>query len=475
MVHPGNGTALQVECGTRSNHPAPSGPGNSSLSLAELLASLSCALDLTEGQPMGHAVRTCLIGLRLADELQLTEQQVASLHLTLLLKDAGCSSNAARMFALFGCDDLLAKKDAKVRDWCRISEAVQYAARHTAPGASFPERLRKMVDLLRLPGRVMDVLTEARCTRGADIARACGLGEEAAEAILNLDEHWDGQGAPQRRAGVEIPLLARIACLAQTMEVFAATYGVEGAYKVARSRAGRWFDPEIVRAAEGFESDTVFWQAAMFDPRALLADRTGPLLQGRLSEVGIDRVCDAFAVIVDAKSPFTAAHSSRVADVAVRMADHLGLSEERRVTLRRAALLHDLGKLAVPNTILDKPGELTPDEFAIIKRHPLDTERVLLPISAWSDVTRIAVAHHEKLDGSGYCRGWAASDLDLDMRVLAVADMYDAITTSRPYREAMPIEDSLALLSAEAERGRLDSDCVAAVRDCSSGACPIST
>ena len=434
-----------------------------SLTLSCLLSSLSRALDLTEGQPMGHAVKTCLIGLRIGTALGVPDDMLASLHLALLLKDAGCSSNAARMFAVFGCDDQEAKQDAKIRDWCRLTEAVKYAVRHTAPTAPFPERLRRLRELTRMPGRVMDALTEARCTRGAGIARQLGLDPLAAEAIYCLDEHWDGRGAPLGRAGQEIPLLARLGGLAQTIEVFATTFGPAEAFAVARRRAGQWFDPMLVRASEPLEHDARFWEALNAFPLRLLEEWTGDLLRDRLSDADVDNVCDAFASIVDAKSSFTAEHSSRVSDIAVQTGCRLGFPAERLVELRRAGLLHDLGKLAVPNLILDKPGALTGEEFAVIQRHPFYTEQVLMNIPSFARITEVAAAHHEKLDGSGYFRGLSAPDLDFDMRVLAAADMYDALTADRPYRPAMPREQALALLEKEARHGRMDPDCIAAL------------
>lgn len=438
--------------------------GSLPLSLASLLSSLSYALDLTEGQPMGHAVRTCLIGMRIGAALGLSEDSLSHLHYALLLKDAGCSSNSARMFAIFGCDDLSAKYDAKISDWCRLSEAVKYAVTHTMPNAPMWERLQKMRELMRIPGRVMDALTQARCTRGADIARSLNLGEETSAAIFNLDEHWDGHGAAHAKKGEEIPLLARIACLAQTMEVFATTFDVSRAYAVARERSGRWFDPQVVRAAQSFENDGPFWKAVRDNPRALLEETTRPALQGKITETSIDAVCSAFAAIVDAKSSFTGEHSSRVCGYADEIAEEMGLGDERRTLLRRASLLHDLGKLAVPNLILDKPDRLTEEEFAVVKRHPYHTEQILKNIEGFERLTRIAAAHHEKLNGTGYFRGLFADDLDLDMRILAVADIFDALTAKRPYRDALPLEKVFQILDKDAGIA-LDADCIAALKN----------
>ncbi|WP_395088328.1 HD domain-containing phosphohydrolase [Armatimonas sp.] len=334
------------------------------LSLVTLLASLSYALDLTEGQPMGHAVRTCLIGLRLARELGIVGEERDNLHLALLLKDAGCSSNAARMFALFGGNELLAKQDSKIHDWRRMSEAIKFALRHAAPQEGLAKRIAQLKELSRQPVRVMDVLTEARCTRGAEIANLLGLSPAVSEAIHALDEHWDGEGAPYHRRGNTIPLLARIACLSQTLEVFATTYGTVRAYKVLAQRSGTWFDPELVRAAQAFACDTTFWDGVRNQPEVLLRLKTSERLHRQVTEASLDSVCAAFAQIVDAKSSFTGEHSLRVADYAEQLAKTLGIGEVRCATLRRAALLHDLGKLAIPNLILDKPSRLTDGEKA---------------------------------------------------------------------------------------------------------------
>lgn len=431
-------------------------------SLTAVLGSLSRALDLTEGQPMGHAMRACLIALRIADLIGLSERDRSALHLTVLLKDAGCSSNAARMFAIFGCDDITAKSDSKVNDWCRLSEAVTFAVTHTAPHASIRERLTKLSELMRLPGRVMDTLTEARCTRGANIALSLGLPTVVADAIYHLDEHWDGQGAPHGRPGNEIPLLARIASLAQTLEVFVTTYGVPRAFSVVRHRSGRWFDPDLVRAVTVLEADHAFWQACAQNTEITLERATQGLHDERMTETSLDAVCDAFAGIVDAKSSFTAQHSSRVATVADQIAVRLGFDIQRRTTLYRAALLHDLGKLAVPNLILDKPSSLTREEFDVVRQHPHFTERVLAPVPQFARLCEIAASHHEKLDGSGYYRGVSAPDMDLDMRVLVVADIYDALIAERPYRAAMPLEKVFAILDSQAG-STLDADCVEAL------------
>ena len=157
-------------------------------------------------------------------------------------------------------------------------------------------------------------------------------------------------------------------------------------------------------------------------------------------------MAEAFAQVIDAKSPYTARHSERVAEIAVATATTLGFPDESLRDLRRAGLLHDIGKLAISNLILDKPGKLTEEEFAAVKRHPLVTEQILRRVTRFADIADIAAAHHEKLDGSGYHRGVRGDELGLPARVLAVADIFEAMTADRPYRQPMEMEQALELM-----------------------------
>ena len=433
------------------------------LSLADILSSLSFALDLTSGQPMGHAQRTCLIGTRIATELHLPEKDQKSLYCALLMKDAGCSSNAARMYEIFGSDDIAAKQMSKVTDWSNLIEATKYVAAMTLPNKSILARAKRILHIATHQDETSGALMEARCNRGARIARAIGLGEPAVEVIENLDEHWDGNGGPKHQKGSEIPLLGRIACLSQTLEVFAKTFDVETAYAMLRKRSGKWFDPELVRVAMSFRNDGAFWHSVVNQTRDAMSVLDIHAAIETATDDRIDAICNAFAQIVDAKSPFTAEHSSRVRDYSVEMARDLGIEGKRLTTLRRAALLHDIGKLGVSNTILDKPGKPTDEEWASIRKHPLYTSQILQQIRGFERLTEIAAAHHERLDGKGYFRGLTGDVLDLDMRILAVADVFDALSAERPYRGALDLKDVFGILNKDSGTA-LDASCISALR-----------
>src|ERR1700759_5621237 len=161
------------------------------IALSELIGALSSALDVAEGEPPGHAARSCLIGMRLADELRLDPDARSDLFYALLLKDAGCSANAAHMAALFGADDQVAKRTSKLVDWSRPMSAFMWSVKPVAPDGSLMARTDRL-RAIRAEGRVTRSLMRARCPRGPDLARKLGFWEATAEAIRALDEHWDG-------------------------------------------------------------------------------------------------------------------------------------------------------------------------------------------------------------------------------------------------------------------------------------------
>lgn len=439
---------------------------------AEVLSALSFALDLTEGQPPGHAVRSCAIGMHLGHELGLPLEALADLYYALLIKDAGCSTNSSKMMQILGTDDIAGKRDAVAIDWTRIGwESVQYALSHVKTGAPFLERVQALFLLAVNQKQNAKILNQMRCERGADIARRIGLSEAAAGAIQCLNEHWDGLGQPVGLRKDQIPLLSRIMNVAQTTEIFYSLGGRAGparAVEIARKRSGSWFDPDVVKAfcsiafRDSFRADVenAAVRVNQLEPREdfLTAD-----------EGALDNICLAFADVIDAKSPFTYRHSTGVASAAVAIARSLDLSAPEVSTIRRAALLHDIGKLSVPNTILDKPDKLTNDEWTVVRRHPYYSHEVLRRIPGFSGIAEMAASHHEKLDGSGYFRNMGAEQLSLPARILVVADIYDALAAKRPYRDELPLETVLSIIAKDVPRA-LDASCFQALKESSASA-----
>ncbi len=413
---------------------------------------------------MGHSVRSCIIGMRLAAHIGVPRAEQADLFYALLLKDAGCSSNASRLFHIVAADEIRAKRDVKLTDWTRVGrDSLQYALTHVATGAPFLQRVRTLLRVAVRQRQQSEELIKIRCERGASIARQIGFAEPVAQAIHSLDEHWDGGGYPDALPGRAIPLFSRIMNLAQTLEVFWSHRSPEAAIEVAQARKRRWFDPNLVKAATSLANAGKLWMglkegSAIEDALALEPEDRRLIANDQM----IENICQAFAGIVDAKSPFTYRHSNGVAAAAVAISRRLSLSETEITFMRRAALLHDIGKLGVPNTILEKPAALNPAEWEVVKQHPRHSYEILRRVPGFAELSEVAAAHHEKLDGSGYFRHLGADQLSLQARILVVADIFDALSAKRPYRDAMPLEKVFGIIRKDAPRA-LDGQCVEAL------------
>jgi len=433
------------------------------LQLAELISALSHALDITEGQPPGHCVRCCWIGMHIGRTIGLDDDQLWDLYYTLLLKDLGCSSNAARICELYLTDDLSFKRDYKtVGD--SLPQVLNFVLSHTGLKAGLAERFRSVLTIMRDGSEIAHELIATRCQRGAEIARLLRFPERVAAGIYSLDEHFNGQGKPDGLAGEAIPLAARIALLAQVIDVFHTAGGATAALAEVRQRAGGWFDPRLVAAFEQVAQGDAFW-ATLASPEvdaAILALEPASHVVD-LDDDYLDDIAAAFGQVVDSKSPYTSGHSARVALYTDMIAESLGISPERRRWLKRGALLHDVGKLGVSNSVLDKPGKLDADEWAAVQAHAAYTEAILSRIGAFAELARVSAAHHERLDGKGYPRGLTAEEICLETRIITTADIFDAITAERPYRGAIPIPQTLAMM-AENLGTAIDERCFAALK-----------
>jgi putative nucleotidyltransferase with HDIG domain len=445
----------------RPARPAP--PEVAGMKFSELIGALSHALDITEGQPKGHCIRACWIGTHIGMALGLPVGALRDLYYTLLLKDLGCSSNAARICELYLTDDLAFKRDFKTVG-TGLPEVLRFVFTHTGLKAGLAGRLRSVVNILRNGPRITDDLIRTRCTRGADIARRLRFGDGVAAGIASLDEHWDGSGRPEGRTRQAIPLNSRIALLAQVIDVFHSIGGPSAALAEARGRAGSWFDPALVATMESVAATPAFWRTlacADVEPAVFTMEPGAGAVV--LDDDYLDDIAAAFGQIVDSKSPFTSGHSARVADIVDKVARRLGLSDARCRWLRRGALLHDVGKLGVSNALLDKPGKLDDDEWIVMRRHAEHTEAILARIGAFSELARVAAAHHERLDGGGYPRGVSADAIAMETRIITTADIFDAISADRPYRAAVPVPETLATMAGMVGSA-LDPLCFEALR-----------
>jgi putative nucleotidyltransferase with HDIG domain len=415
------------------------------VALSEVLAAMSRALDITEGQSEGHTVRTTVIGMRLAEELGLSVFDRVALYGALLLKDSGCSGHSRIAEVL---EDLGEEKASPSRLSFHSARAV---AQLKPVPPSYRTIRARLGSLLGRGGNRSrpPALLLSRAERGESMALRMGFSTATADAIRHIDEHWDGTGIPEGRIGHEIPVFSRIILLAQTLDAFHVQRGLPAAMKMLRERSGFWFDPNLVRVARSWREDIDWWKALQSPDVTAMALASEPEQHTRfVDDKGLNDVARAFAEIIDAKSSYTYQHSTNVAKYARATAFELGFEKSDVAVLNRAALLHDVGKLGVSSAILDKAGPMTPQERTEMQRHPLYTWEILQRVGAFASFARTAALHHEKLDGSGYPWGVKGDELDIAARILCVADIYEALTANRPYRAGLTRDAALKIINS---------------------------
>ena len=426
-----------------------------------MLGVLSLGVDLGMGQPMEHVLRQCLIALHLAKCAGLDESKQVVVYYTSMLAWVGCHVDAYEQAKWFG-DDLALKADFRTVDLSGPTTQARFILRHLGAGESTLRRARVGVDFARCGGvQAAEEMISNHWRASDDLAERLGLGAPVRDSVEQTFERWDGRGVPKGARGADILTTSQLVNLADVVEVFHRTGGVDSAVAVARQRSGTQFAPELVelfcreaRQLFGDLAAATSWDAVM---------AAEPGVGVWLSDAQFVAALEALADFVDLKSPYTIGHSRAVADLAESAARHHGLSQAQAQTVRRAGLVHDLGRLGVPNTIWDKQGELTVVETERVRMHPYLTERMLAFSSVLAPLGAIAVQHHERLDGSGYPRGLVADALSPASRILAAADAYCAWREPRPHRPAGTVEEVASRLRAEVRVGRLDGGVVDAV------------
>jgi HD-GYP domain-containing protein (c-di-GMP phosphodiesterase class II) len=424
--------------------------------LAELVASMSLATDLGLGQPMEHVLRSCVLGLRIAEDLGLDDDERAVVYYVALLAWLGCHADAHEQSAWFG-DDIELRADRHLAD--RVD--IRFVVGHVGRGEPAARRALRVGSLLVAGRDALAAMESTHCVIAGMFAMRLGLGPQVSDGLQHVFERWDGGGSPAGIAGEEIALSARIVVVADMVESFRRLGGVAAAIDAARGRAGGQLDPALAghvcdhadRLLGGLD------EAATWD--AVIAAE--PTLARRMSGVELDEALAAIADFADLKSPYTTGHSRGVAALAEAAALRAGLGEATAAELRRAGLLHDVGRLGVPNTIWDKPGPLSEAEMERVRMHPYLTQRTFSRSPRLAALAEVAAAHHERLDGSGYPRGLTGATLSPEARILAAADAYQAMSELRPHRPARSPEDAARELRDEVRSGRLDADAVDAV------------
>lgn len=432
------------------------GREGSQLSMAELLAALSLVTDLARGRPAEEALRACLIATRLAGAIGLSPGQASNVYYMTLLRFVGCTAPSHEYTAALGGDHVDGQGRGDMSDLTNPREVLAFLAAYSTGLPAWRRPAAFVAALARAPAAGKEGI-RADCEVAVRMARRFQLEEPVAEALYQSFERWDGHGRPQGLPGEAIALPARLAAVAFAAAMYLEAVGRGAAIDVLRRWRGRSLDPALVdvflersdELLEGVDQDV--W------PLVLASE---PAPQRRVGGDRIDEVARGFADFVDLKSPYLHGHSAGVSTLAERAAHECRLDEEEVVTLRRAGLLHDLGRAGVSTAIWEKRGPLTSSEWEQVRLHTYHTERILARSAALSPLAQLAGMHHERVDGSGYHRGAPAAMQAKVVRILAAADVYQALTEERPHRPALTADAAARVL--EAQPG-LDGEAVGAV------------
>ena len=429
------------------------------MKLSELVATLSLVSDLGMGRPMERVLRQTVIAMRLAEDAGVDPEVGAATYYTSLLTWVGCATDTSELADLFG-DETQLYADSHDDDLHGASMAV-FIAKHLGHGSSTLRRIGLVGKFVATAGRGVQKVMESHCQSAADLAGRLDLGESVAAPLTQAFERWDGKGVPGRAGKRELAPAIRIVQLADNIEAFHHGGGRNAAVEVATSRRGTQFDPELVdrfcakpeHFLDGLGSFQAWDQVIALDPR----------LGEYLTDGKLDAALQALGDFADLKSPFFLGHSRGVAELAAEAGAATGMSADEVVNLRRAASIHDIGIVGVPSGVWDatEPWTLAQEERA--RTHPYLAERMFARVPALKPVVACAAQHHERLDGSGYPHGLTASAISQPARVLAAADVYQALRQPRPQRPAMDADTAVATMQQEVKDGRLDADAVNAV------------
>ncbi len=427
---------------------------------AEVVAALSLATDLGIGVPLEYGLHSTLFAMRLCELIGLESEVAAQAYYACLLYYVGCTANVKTGSEILGDDDALVTYATPVRFGSR-PQMMAGMLRAVAPpsGAPWVRALQLVRGVPRL-AREFKGIVAADCEVAQMLTGRLGLPAAVSTLFAYDSERWDGKGEPRGARREEIPLAVRIVHVARDAAFQHMLGGAEFAARVVRHRAGGAFDPDIA-ALLGDNAEILAIDADGSAWEETLAREPGPKLM--LDSEAIDQALGAMGDFADLASPYLVGHSAGVAELVTAAAQRCRLDAPDLVTIRRAALVHDLGRVAVPVRIWQQAAPLTPDDWERVRLHAYHTERVLNRSPFLAALAPVATFHHERLDGSGYHRGTVAAALALPARLLAAADAYHAMTEPRPHRAALSPEQAAVTLSQEARAGRLDPDAVSAV------------
>jgi HD-GYP domain-containing protein (c-di-GMP phosphodiesterase class II) len=433
---------------------------NDDVRLADLLAGLSLVSDLGLGLPPESAMRSCLIGATLAREIDLAETEVADVFYTSLLQHIGCTGYAHETYLVW-IDDIAANRAARKTNFADPRDLFRVLLPMLTHGMDAAQRARIAARFVTKGPGFAKRFTTATCEVATQTARRLGLSDGVQRGLHEVFEWWNGKGAPQGLESEDIALTGRVAHVAGVAAENDALGGPEFAVDAVKRRANTILDPAI---ADAFvtRAGELLGAATLGDPRERLLEAE-PEPARIISEARLPEVAAIFGDIADLKTPFTHGHSAGVARLARAAGEKLKLDSKTLPELHVASLLHDLGRIGIPDVVWEKPGKLTTADWEQIRLHPYHSERILSCSRVLQPMALIAGMHHERMDGSGYHRGCKAAQIPVAARVLAAADALQSMTQARPHRDAMTVDEAAEQIEHGAREGRFDPDAVAAV------------
>lgn len=431
---------------------------DSGVRLTEVLVALSLATDLGFGQPPEHMLRSARIALRLGDRLGLDTEQLATLYDVSILSYVACPVYGDETAGVFG-DDIEFRSKAVEVDLAGLP-AMMFMLRRAGHGTGAWNRAMQALAFMATGGRAVVEMMANHCAAAGMFAGRLGLGSSVRSGLEQAYARWDGRGVPKGLAGTELSLAARISHIAEICEVVQRTSGVDQAVEVVRSRSGSHFDPEIAAAVER-DADALFRGIDENTVDEILDAE--PVDRPALTEEELDAVLEAIGDFCDLRCTFFAGHARGTADLAALAAESMQVPPADVRLLRRAALIHDVGRIGVPGSVWDKAGPLSSADRERMRMHVYFVERIFSRPEPLRRIGLLAATHHERMDGSGYHRAVGGAMLSASARLLAAADAFHAMRQPRPHRPAMARDEAVRELRAEVTDGRLDPAAVDAV------------
>jgi HD-GYP domain-containing protein (c-di-GMP phosphodiesterase class II) len=406
----------------------------SAVPLLDVIRSLAFVGDLAMGQPTDHSPRAAWMAGQLAKAIGADEVSCREATTVALLRWSGCTANAPEFAQLFG-DDVSGRKALL---------AIQSSSSGFRSGT-------------RGKGSAFLSLSRIHCEVAGDIAAQLGLEEATQFALRHLFESHDGSGAPDGLRGEQVPASVYMASLAGDLDIFNRLYGIEQACKLIGQRADILYPQAL---ASPLVANATRWLAALDEDPTL----SGPCSLDA-AFAGHTTSLEILAHVVDLKLPWMTGYSRTVAQLARNAAVELGLDAPSQQKVYRAALIHGMGRAAVPNMIWETPGKLAQSAWERVRLVPYWTGRAARQIGSLAGEAEIASYAYERPDGSGYYREAKAGGIPIEGRILAAAAALAALRVARPWRDAFSESAAGALLMAEASVGRHDTDVVRALLD----------